>query len=86
MRIAIRRDKGREATAEEVAIAVANRRDKYLGDVSAPEIVRAFERGNEVSLVRPRRIRSSSLRVARYTAEDAVLGNEVCRIRRGLPG
>ena len=65
MRIAIRRDKGREATAEEVAVAVANKSDKYVGNVSAAEIMQAFRLGNEVSLVRPRRIRCSSLPVAR---------------------
>ena len=49
VRIVTRRDKGREATAEEIALVVANRGEKYDNKLTVEDIIDAYTRGEEVS-------------------------------------
>ncbi|KAI0693702.1 hypothetical protein C8T65DRAFT_744640 [Cerioporus squamosus] len=47
VRVATRRDHGREPTFQEIAAVVADRSDAYKGHVSEQDIIRAYERGEE---------------------------------------
>ncbi|KAI0753223.1 hypothetical protein C8Q80DRAFT_1267640 [Daedaleopsis nitida] len=47
VRIMTRRDKGREATAEEIARVVANKRDKYDDKLTIDDIIDVYTRGEE---------------------------------------
>ena len=51
VRIATRRDHGREPTFQEIAAVVADRSDPFKGHISEQEIIGAYERGEEVCRV-----------------------------------
>ena len=50
VRIATRRDKAREATIQEVMTVANDTKNVFRGIVTVEDVLRAYERGDEVSL------------------------------------
>ena len=51
VRIATRRDKAREATMQEVMAGANDTKNLFRGTVTADDVLRAYESGDEVSLL-----------------------------------
>ena len=51
VRIATRRDKAREATMQEVMAVANDSKNVFRGTVTAEDVLRAYESGDEVSLL-----------------------------------